>query len=230
MDLDFLPPTGGFVLRFDGACNPNPGPMGIGYTLSNEESRVLVRVGSPVGQGTNNEAEYQALLAGLRHALRLGMWEIDVRSDSLLVVQQVKGIWKARDAKLRRLRDEAVSLLALFRSWSIRHVRREENGEADGLSRTITWEEPYLPPPPMWGKTYRSYHQWQAAAIRFWWREQGQRNSYLLGRVFGTRPQSIEQIANGGSYSRATFEELPRWQVSLPSLTLPDTAEVGTPL
>jgi ribonuclease HI len=100
--------------------------MGIGYTLELGESRVLVRVGAPIGQGTNNEAEYHALLAGMRHALKLGMWNLRVLSDSLLVVNQVGGQWKVR-GKLAKLHREVVNLRGLFQSFTIAHVYREAN-------------------------------------------------------------------------------------------------------
>jgi ribonuclease HI len=217
MDLTKMPDTGRFLLQFDGSCPLNPGPMGIGYTVSQEKSGVLVRVGAQIGPGTNNEAEYRALIAGVQHALRLGMWVLDIQSDSLLVVQQVKGRWKAKDARLRRLRDEALVLLGLLNGWTLNHIRREGNVEADRLSRVLEWEQPSLPPPAMWGNVHRDFHPWQAAAVRVWWREKNVRNTYLLARIFGVLPGSIEQIGNGKSYSKATFEGLPTY--SLPILT-----------
>lgn len=225
-EITALPETGRFLLRFDGSCPLNPGPMGIGYTITNEKSGVLVAVGAQVGQGTNNEAEYRALIAGVQHALRLGMWTLDIQSDSLLVVQQVKGKWKAKNAKLRRLRDEAVVLLSLLNRWTLGHIRREGNTDADRLSRELEWVEPQLPPPPMWGNVHRDFHQWQAAAVRFWWRVKDVRNTYLLARIFATQPGSIEQIGNGRSYNKATFADLPRYDPILPILTSETSASV----
>jgi ribonuclease HI len=210
MAFPTLPPVTPLVLRFDGACAPNPGPMGVGYTISQGLSRILVRAGAQVGHGTNNLAEYNALIYGLRHALRLGMWELAVLSDSLLVVNQVKGIWKVRDKGLRRHQEEAVALLDLFRDVTIEHVRREQNQEADALSHQLVMEEPTMPPPLMWGKVRRLLHPWQAAAIRFWWLG-GETNTYRLGRIFNIAPNVVQQIADEGSYRNADFTGLPDW-------------------
>jgi ribonuclease HI len=196
------PPT--VSLAFDGSCNPNPGPMGIGYELSHGESRVLVEVGAQIGQGTNNEAEYHALLAGLRHALRLGFWTLAVRSDSLLVVSQVNGQWKVKDHRLRKLHAEAVNLVRLFTGFSLQHVRREENAVADQLSRMLVFHEPTLPLPGSGTRFQRALLDWQAAAVRVWWLNHNP-GAYTLARVFGVDPVVIEQIGHGKSYRDATF-------------------------
>lgn len=197
------------TLRFDGACNPNPGPMGIGYTLELDESRILVRVGAPVGQGTNNEAEYHALLAGMRHALKLGMWNLRVVSDSLLVVNQVKGAWKVRD-KLARLHREATNLIRLFNAFSIEHTRREGNTGADELSHQIVFEEPTLlpSPPDNTSRRPKALTEWQAAALRVWWLRHNP-GAGTLARIFGLHSSNVEQIAYGRSYRLADFADYP---------------------
>lgn len=198
------------TLRFDGSCRPNPGPMGIGYVLENQalEPRILVRVGAQIGQGTNNEAEYQALLAGLRHALRLGFWNLDVVSDSLLVVNQIKGAWAVKDKGLARLHREAKLLLSLFPFATLRHTRREGNGAADELSRQMVFEEPTLPPLPV-RKTSRHpklLYEWQAAAIRVWWLGNAP-GAGTLSRIFGVPTSAIEQIGYGKTYRDASFAD-----------------------
>jgi ribonuclease HI/probable phosphoglycerate mutase len=176
--------------------------MGIGYQLSGEESRVLVRVGViNMGPGTNNEAEYQALLAGLRHALRLGFFNIRVRSDSMLVVKQMQGQWKVRVGRIRYLHAEAQVLAHLFTSFSIEHVRREENTAADSLSHQDTFAEPTLPPLPR----HRALHSWQAAAIRVWYTSGRCYSSAVLGRIFGITPQAVDQVTAGEAYRDADF-------------------------
>lgn len=183
--------------------------MGIGYTLELGESRILVRVGAPIGQGTNNEAEYQALIAGLRHALKLGMWNLRVVSDSLLVVNQVGGQWKTR-GKLKRLRDEAVNLTRLFSSLTIEHTYREGNAGADALSHEIVFEEPVLPSPQesTTSRRSKSLLEWQAAAVRVWWLTHHP-GAYTLGRIFGVAPTLIEAIGHGKSYRSADFSSYP---------------------
>lgn len=199
------------TLHFDGSCSPNPGPMGIGYTLSIQaapegKSRVIARVGALIGRGTNNEAEYQSLISGLRHALRLGFFQIEVLSDSLLVVNQMTGQWKAKDSRLKRLLAEASTLASLFTEFSIRHIYREENAGADELSRVNLFEEIQLPSVPTRpGHGFQPMlFAWQAAAIRVWLLSHKARAG-LLSRIFGVEENVIEQIRVAKSYRAADF-------------------------
>lgn len=200
---------------FDGACYPNPGPMGVGYIMklnekNGEEPRVVVRVGGQVGKGTNNEAEYHALLALMRHALRLGFWNLTVTSDSLLVVKQMEGEWKAK-GKLARLRDEAQNLRRLFNTFALVYLPREYNAEADALSHEMVFEEPELPPiPKTTGRIQKALHEWQAAAIRIWWHRHHP-GAGTLSRIFGLATTAIEQIAKGESYRTADFSGYDEW-------------------
>lgn len=221
-----LPSSPLMVLRFDGACAPNPGPMGIGYELSREEpgtsgeSRVVAYGGFQLGKGTNNEAEYRALIAGLRHALKLGAWDLMIFSDSLLVVNQVKGLWKIKKGRLRVLQTEAVGLLKLFRNVSLHHVPRERNSRADELSHSVCLAEPTFPPLPTVGVGTRSprlLYDWQAAFIRVHWLA-GETNTYRWARIFSVSEGTVEAIGNGDSYRNATFEAKP----DLPSLPSSD--------
>lgn len=181
--------------------------MGVGYVLADPESaRVLVRVGSPIGHGTNNEAEYQALLAGMRHALKLGFWNLEVKADSLLVVNQVSGRWRSTNKTLARLAREVENLRRLFTSFTIEHVRREGNSEADALSRQIVFEEPELPPLPLApNRKPKALHDWQAAAIRYWTYHFSPGNG-TLGRIFGLTGAQVDQIADHTAYRSATFD------------------------
>lgn len=211
-----LLPLPGFVtLRFDGACYPNPGPMGIGYTLETEKQHgeaagVLAYAGTQIGQGTNNEAEYRALLAGLRHAIRLGAWQLRIESDSMLVVQQVKGEWKIKKGRLRQLRTEVVSLLNLLPMWSIHHIPREENEVADRLSHTVVLTEPLLPLPstPNRSRVPRKLLPWQAAFVRVGMLKGGLAPG-VFARIFKVSVGLIEGIERGESYREATFEGVP---------------------
>jgi ribonuclease HI len=94
---------------------------------------VLEEHGERIGTATNNVAEYRALLAGIERAAALGASELELIGDSELIVRQVKGEYKVKDATLRELHAEVVRALQRFERWSIAHVRREENAEADRL-------------------------------------------------------------------------------------------------
>jgi ribonuclease HI len=184
--------------------------MGIGYVVELEETgRVLVRCGAQIGQGTNNEAEYHALIAGLRHCLRLGLWDLTILSDSLLVVNQIGGKWRVKEPGLRKLHGEALVLLGLLGDYRVHHVRREENEEADFYSRRIFMDSPDIGAPPPFGTIPRRFHFWQAAAIRFWWKQGLCRSGYLLGRIFGVDHTAIEQICDGRSYKGVSFDGRP---------------------
>jgi len=103
------------VLYADGACRGNPGPAGSGAALMDGDGQVLAEAMRFLGHGTNNVAEYTALIIGLEEALRRGVDEIDVRMDSLLVVRQMQGLWKIKHPGIRPLALRAGALLARFR-------------------------------------------------------------------------------------------------------------------
>jgi ribonuclease HI len=122
------------VLYADGAARGNPGPAGAGAILYNENGRVVAELARPLGHATNNVAEYSALILGLEEAQRRGASAIDVRMDSLLVVQQMRGLWRIKHPGLVPLALRAGELLASFPEREIRHVPREDNAAADELS------------------------------------------------------------------------------------------------
>lgn len=119
---------------FDGAADPNPGAAGIGALLTGPDGE-RVEVAEPIGFGTNNEAEYKALIAILKAAVGLGAVGLDVRGDSKLVVEQVSGRWAVKSERLSGLRAEAAGLLARIPGARLSWVPREENVEADVLSK-----------------------------------------------------------------------------------------------
>jgi ribonuclease HI len=94
---------------------------------------VLEERGEAIGRATNNVAEYRALLLGIERAAALGATELELIGDSELVVKQVRGEYKVKDATMRELHGQVKEALKGFESWSIRHVRREQNAEADRL-------------------------------------------------------------------------------------------------
>jgi len=122
------------VLYADGACRGNPGPAGSGAVLVHEDGHVIAEAMRHLGRGTNNIAEYTALIIGLEEAGRHNVEELEIRMDSKLVVEQMNGNWRVRDAKLRPLADRARELLARFPKWRIRHIPRDQNAVADLLA------------------------------------------------------------------------------------------------
>jgi ribonuclease HI len=122
------------VLYVDGAARGNPGPAGAGAVLLSEDGTVLATVARHLGIATNNVAEYTALVLGLEEAARRGVRAIDVRMDSMLVVQQMRGLWRVRHAGLRPLAARASALFARFPERSIRHIPRSENDAADAMA------------------------------------------------------------------------------------------------
>ena len=120
-------------LYTDGGARGNPGPAGIGAVLLTASGDVVEELADSIGTATNNVAEYQALLAGLELALDRGIERLDVFLDSELVVRQVNGEYKVKDAGLKPLHAQACQLLSRFHEVDVKHVRREQNAEADRL-------------------------------------------------------------------------------------------------
>ena len=121
------------VVNVDGGARGNPGPAAVGVVVRDGDGEILEEVGRRIGDATNNVAEYRALLLGIERARELGGTELELIGDSELIVRQVKGEYKVKDAGLRELHAEVMRSLAPFENWSIRHVRRESNAEADRL-------------------------------------------------------------------------------------------------
>jgi probable phosphoglycerate mutase len=120
-------------LSTDGGARGNPGPAAYGYVLEADDGTVLDARGEAIGVATNNVAEYRALLAGLAAAFERGVEEVEVISDSELVVKQMRGEYKVKNETLRDLVDEAHALESRFRRVRYTAVRREHNELADRL-------------------------------------------------------------------------------------------------
>ncbi len=120
-------------LYTDGGARGNPGPAGIGARLLAASGEVVEELADFIGTATNNVAEYQALLSGLELALDHDVQRLDVFLDSELVVRQVNGEYKVKDAGLKPLHAQACLLLSRFHEVGVKHVRREQNAEADAL-------------------------------------------------------------------------------------------------
>lgn len=129
-------PDGTYVLHFDGGSRGNPGVAGCGVVLSDVDGGAEIWHGRQfLGDGkTNNEAEYAALLTGLRCARSLGVKRIRVRGNSQLVVSQASGVWRCHAPHLRDMLQEVVEAKRGFESFEIAHVPRDENGRADALA------------------------------------------------------------------------------------------------
>ena len=120
-------------LSTDGGARGNPGPAAYGYVLEAEDGTVLDARGETIGVATNNVAEYRALIAGLERAVELGIDEVEVVSDSELLVKQMQGEYRVKNEALRELNDEANSLERKVGRVRYRAVRREHNELADKL-------------------------------------------------------------------------------------------------
>lgn len=125
------------VVNVDGGARGNPGPAAVAAVARDAEGGVLEERGEKIGRATNNVAEYRAVLLGIERAAALGATELELVGDSELVVRQVKGEYKVKDAALRELHAAVRRALADFESWSIRHVRREQNADADRLVNEV---------------------------------------------------------------------------------------------
>jgi ribonuclease HI len=117
----------------DGGARGNPGPAAFAYVLEASDGTVLAAHGEAIGVSTNNVAEYRGLVAGLRKAVDLSVGELDVVSDSELLVRQMRGEYRIKNEALRHLADEAEELAGQLRKVGYRAVRREHNALADDL-------------------------------------------------------------------------------------------------
>ena len=120
-------------LSTDGGARGNPGPAAFGYVLEAEDGHVLAAHGEAIGHATNNVAEYRGLVAGMQKAASLGVNELEVVSDSELLVKQMRGEYKVKNAALRDLWEQAGELERRFAKVRYTAVRRAHNELADRL-------------------------------------------------------------------------------------------------
>ena len=119
---------------FDGGSRGNPGPAGFGAYVVNDRGDVLAELAEGIGVATNNVAEYRGLLAALQWAVDHGVTELHVKGDSLLLVQQMRGNYRVKNAGLLPLYREAQHLCARIGRVSFEHIPRERNKDADRLT------------------------------------------------------------------------------------------------
>ena len=121
------------VLHVDGGARGNPGPAAIGVVVSEAGGESIDEIAEPIGEATNNVAEYRAVLRALERARELGADEVEIVGDSELVARQLNGVYKVKHPAMRPLYEQARAALDGFDEWSIRTVPRAENSRADAL-------------------------------------------------------------------------------------------------
>ncbi len=132
------------VVFIDGASRGNPGPASAGVVFKSAKGEVLKSLSLKIGTATNNIAEYMALVFALQEAMMLGVAELEICSDSELLVKQCKGEYKVKEDSLRLLFLIAKHLRGGFKHFTIRHVPREENKLADQAANKALDEELFL--------------------------------------------------------------------------------------
>ncbi len=126
--------AGGVVAFVDGASRGNPGEAGCGVVFKDAEGATLAELSRPLGEATNNVAEYEAFITAVEEAVRRGWLDLKVFADSELMVRQLTGVYRVRNPGLKELYDKALSLCRALERWSIEHVGRGGNVRADELA------------------------------------------------------------------------------------------------
>lgn len=128
-------PENTYLIYFDGGSRGNPGKAGAGAVIYDPDGREIFASAIPIGERqTNNFAEYTGMVAGLEGAIERGIRRAIVRGDSQLVIRQMRGEYKVKNANLRGLYETARKYVGEFELLTFEHIRRELNGRADALS------------------------------------------------------------------------------------------------
>lgn len=143
-ELSAVPLNSSLTMYIDGASSGNPGPSGIGIVITDKEDRQVGKVSVPIGVATNNVAEYSALLRALKIAIYYKTNVLRIRSDSELIVKQMKGEYRVNHENIKPLYEEAVRLRKMISNVRIEHVSRSINEKADFLAKKAV----ILPPRP----------------------------------------------------------------------------------
>lgn len=203
------------------------GPMRAGYVIRTNSGVLVAEVGQAVSDmqgvwaGTINKAEYLALIFAVRHAIRLGFTSATVRIDSQLVARQLSGAYQIKHKPLLPLYREIKELGKVMR-LDIVWERRENNTEADRLTRESVFREVRLgrPPEASAGRYPRNLSNWQACRIRQWFDRHPDLNEGTVARIFSknahilggsTDITGIRQITRGNTYVGATEDGAPDW-------------------
>lgn len=121
------------IIHADGGARGNPGPAGLGVYITDEEGEVVMEHSRYLGEKTNNQAEYLAVVDALEHATQLGAEEVDLFLDSELIVKQMQGVYRVKNRELAVLFVRVWNLSTGFKKVRYTHVRREKNKDADRL-------------------------------------------------------------------------------------------------
>ena len=122
------------IIYTDGASQGNPGQSAIGAVIQDGRGRTLSRISRRIGYATNNQAEYRAIIAALEEAVSLGAEQVEIRSDSELVVKQLQGRYRVKKATLRPLYQKVVQLSGSLKAFTVTHIPRTQNRQADRLA------------------------------------------------------------------------------------------------
>ena len=124
-----------YIIYTDGAALGNPGPAGAGAIVVDPKGNIVYRISESLGIASNNEAEYFAIILALEKADNMGLKDIEIRSDSQLIVRQINGQYKVKSANLKPLFKKVLNLLLNFQRTKMVHISREFNKEADKLAK-----------------------------------------------------------------------------------------------
>jgi len=122
------------IIYVDGASRGNPGPAAIAAIVQDEKGKPIASLSRRIGTTTNNEAEYRAIIAALQKAVSLGVREVELKSDSELVVKQLNGSYRVKSAGLKSLYQEVKKLQSFLERLTITHISRRQNTKADRLA------------------------------------------------------------------------------------------------
>ena len=122
------------IVHADGASLGNPGPAAIGATIKDDRGRILASISQRIGRATNNQAEYRAVIAALERVAKLGASRADIYLDSELIVKQLNGQYRVRNQSLKPLNQRVKQLQSRLEGFTITHIPRSENSEADNLA------------------------------------------------------------------------------------------------
>jgi probable phosphoglycerate mutase len=211
------------IVEADGGSRGNPGPAGYGAVVRDRDTgQVLREVAAGIGRASNNVAEYRGLIAGLTAALEVGADDVEVRMDSLLVVNQMSSVWKVKHEAMKPLASEAAALVRRLPSVRFKHVPRAQNAHADRLAneamdaaaRGLVWEARTEVPEPEPETTARPRAGWSAPsgpATSTLLVRHGETALSVERRFSGTGDPDLSQ--RGAEQARAVAERLTGWDV-----------------
>ncbi len=127
-------PSKRLTIYVDGASRGNPGPAAVGVVIKDDKGVTALKLSHSIGRATNNQAEYTALITSLQEAKKLGADHVYINTDSQLMAEQINGHYRVRNAHIRPLFEKAMQLLTAFPHYSIHHIPRDLNSEADALA------------------------------------------------------------------------------------------------